>query len=96
MRNRGLSDISKKALICIFLIGATFLSYSQIQNHDFINFDDESSGLYDFSFDGEDVSKKGEVKTCKYVFKTPHAETTFGARISKLFRTSDIAFLAPK
>ena len=29
----------------------------------FINFDDESSGLYDFSFDGEDVSKKGEVKT---------------------------------
>ena len=29
----------------------------------FINFDDESSGLYDFSFDGEDVSKKGETKT---------------------------------
>jgi protein O-mannosyl-transferase len=39
--NRDLTDILKKFVICIFLIVATFLSYSQVQDHEFINFDDD-------------------------------------------------------
>jgi len=37
------NDTRAKVLICIFLIVATFCIYSQVQDHEFINFDD---GLY--------------------------------------------------
>ena len=38
-----MNDTRAKVLICIFLIVATFCVYSQVQDHEFINFDD---GLY--------------------------------------------------
>ena len=39
--NRGLNDIFKKSVICILLIVATFCSYSQVKDHEFIGFDDD-------------------------------------------------------
>ena len=39
----AMNDTRAKVLICIFLIVATFCVYSQVQDHEFINFDD---GLY--------------------------------------------------
>jgi len=35
------NDTRAKVLICIFLIVATFCIYSQVQDHEFINFDDD-------------------------------------------------------
>jgi len=37
----AMNDIRTKVLICIFLIVATFCIYSQVQDHEFINFDDD-------------------------------------------------------
>ena len=37
----AMNDTRAKVLICIFLIVATFCIYSQVQDHEFINFDDE-------------------------------------------------------
>jgi len=36
----AMNDTRAKVLICIFLIVATFCIYSQVQDHEFINFDD--------------------------------------------------------
>jgi len=36
-----MNDTRAKVLICIFLIVATFCVYSQVQDHEFINFDDD-------------------------------------------------------
>ena len=36
-----MNDTRAKVLICIFLIVATFCIYSQVQDHEFINFDDD-------------------------------------------------------
>ena len=36
----AMNDTRTKVLICIFLIVATFCIYSQVQDHEFINFDD--------------------------------------------------------
>ena len=36
-----MNDTRAKVLICIFLIVATFCIYSQVQDHKFINFDDD-------------------------------------------------------
>jgi len=37
----AMNDTRAKVLICIFLIVATFCIYSQVQDHEFINFDDD-------------------------------------------------------
>ena len=37
----AMNDTRAKVLICIFLIVATFCIYSQVQDHKFINFDDD-------------------------------------------------------
>jgi len=37
----AMNDTRAKVLICIFLIVATFCVYSQVQDHEFINFDDD-------------------------------------------------------
>jgi len=37
----AMNDTRAKVLICIFLMVATFCIYSQIQDHEFINFDDD-------------------------------------------------------
>jgi len=37
----AMNDTRTKVLICIFLIVATFGIYSQVQDHEFINFDDD-------------------------------------------------------
>ena len=36
----AMNDTRAKVLICIFLIVATFCVYSQVQDHEFINYDD--------------------------------------------------------
>jgi len=36
------NDTRAKVLTCIFLVVATFAIYSQIQDHEFINFDDDN------------------------------------------------------
>jgi len=37
----AMNDTRAKVLICIFLMVATFCIYSQVQDHEFINFDDD-------------------------------------------------------
>ena len=37
----AMNDTRAKVLICIFLMVATFCVYSQVQDHEFINFDDD-------------------------------------------------------
>ena len=36
-----MNDTRAKVLICIVLMVATFCIYSQVQDHEFINYDDE-------------------------------------------------------
>ena len=36
----AMNDTRAKVLICIFLMVATFCIYSQVQDHEFINYDD--------------------------------------------------------
>ena len=37
-----MNDTRTKVAICIFLMVATFCIYSQVQDHEFINYDDDS------------------------------------------------------
>ena len=62
-----LKDTRKKFLICIFLVVATFCIYSQIQNHEFINFDDD---LY--ITDNLNVQAGLTSESVKWVFTTSH------------------------
>jgi len=39
----AMNDTRAKVLICIFLMVATFCIYTQVQDHEFINFDDDKS-----------------------------------------------------
>ena len=64
-----MNDTRAKVLICIFLIVATFCIYSQVQDHKFINFDDDKliteSSLVQAGLTNENVIR---------VFTTKHDE----------------------
>ena len=66
-----MDDTRAKVLICIFLIVATFCIYSQVQDHKFINFDDDR-----YITDNLNVQAGLTIESIKWAFTPSH--TSYG------------------
>jgi len=63
----AMNDTRAKVLVCIFLIVATFCIYSQIQDHEFINFDDDKYITHNLNVQAGLTSE-----SFKWAFTTSH------------------------
>jgi len=63
----AMNDTRTKVLICIFLIVATFCIYSQVQDHEFINFDDNK-----YIADNLNVQAGLTIESIKWAFTPSH------------------------
>jgi len=97
----AMNDTRAKVLICIFLIVATFCIYSQVQDHKFINFDDDlyitknlnvQAGLTSESV-GWAFTNFAVVQFCK---RRPTPDASYERFLRLRVRTTDLIFSTAK